>query len=154
VYQWNSVLGAATGPALFTSATVILPNTNSLYAFQPVQFNTGGVNLSPGDQYVLFASVSDPSIYDNPSYNNAFSAWGANQNYDPYPGGNFVYLNNRSDETLWTSSTWYTFGPTDLAFKADYGPSLVPEPSTLTLLGIGVVCSLGYGWRCRKQAIV
>jgi hypothetical protein len=27
----------------------------------------------------------------------------------------------------------------------------VPEPSTLTLLGIGAVCSLGYGWRRRKQ---
>jgi hypothetical protein len=28
----------------------------------------------------------------------------------------------------------------------------VPEPSTLTLLGIGAVCSLGYGWRRRRQS--
>jgi hypothetical protein len=29
--------------------------------------------------------------------------------------------------------------------------SAVPEPSTLTLLGIGAVCSLGYEWRRRRQ---
>jgi hypothetical protein len=28
----------------------------------------------------------------------------------------------------------------------------VPEPASLTLLGIGALCSLGYGWRKRKQA--
>lgn len=29
----------------------------------------------------------------------------------------------------------------------------VPEPSTLTLLGMGAVCSVGYGWRRRKQPV-
>jgi hypothetical protein len=29
--------------------------------------------------------------------------------------------------------------------------STVPEPSTVTLLGIGAACSLGYGWRRRRQ---
>jgi hypothetical protein len=27
----------------------------------------------------------------------------------------------------------------------------VPEPSTITLLGLGILCLLGQGWRCRKQ---
>lgn len=37
---------------------------------------------------------------------------------------------------------------------ADNGTPAVaaPEPSTLTLLGIGAVCSLGYGWRRRRQS--
>jgi hypothetical protein len=30
--------------------------------------------------------------------------------------------------------------------------SSVPEPSTLTLLGLGSLSLLGYGWRRRKQA--
>ena len=30
--------------------------------------------------------------------------------------------------------------------------SVAPEPSGLALLGVGAVCSLGYGWRRRKQA--
>lgn len=28
-----------------------------------------------------------------------------------------------------------------------------PEPSTLTLLGIGAVCSLGYGWQRRRRSV-
>lgn len=28
-----------------------------------------------------------------------------------------------------------------------------PEPSTLTLLGISAVCSIGYGWRRRRQTV-
>jgi len=28
-----------------------------------------------------------------------------------------------------------------------------PEPASLTLLGIGGLCSLGYGWRRRKRAV-
>jgi hypothetical protein len=29
---------------------------------------------------------------------------------------------------------------------------VVPEPSSLTLLGMGAICSLGYGWRRRRQS--
>ena len=42
-------------------------------------------------------------------------------------------------------STGYT-----LQFSPGVGNGTVPEPSTLTLLGIAAVCSLGYGWRKRR----
>jgi len=29
----------------------------------------------------------------------------------------------------------------------------VPEPATLTMLGIGIACMAGYGWRRRKQSV-
>ena len=34
----------------------------------------------------------------------------------------------------------------------DVNPAAVPEPSILTLLGIGAACSLGYAWRRRQSA--
>src|SRR5262249_12924591 len=42
-------------------------------------------------------------------------------------------------------------GPYGLAFEPSQVPT-VPEPSSLTLLGIGTISLLGYGWRRRKQA--
>jgi hypothetical protein len=41
------------------------------------------------------------------------------------------------------------FGP---SFEVASAVSGVPEPSTLTLLGLGSLGLLGYGWRRRKQA--
>ena len=39
------------------------------------------------------------------------------------------------------------------AWSARLGPSvLIPEPSTLVLFGIGILCLLGYGWRRQKCA--
>jgi hypothetical protein len=53
-----------------------------------------------------------------------------------------------------------TFGPVTPEHLYGYalftvGPAVssVPEPSTLTLLSIGSLGLLGYGWRRRKQAV-
>jgi hypothetical protein len=39
-----------------------------------------------------------------------------------------------------------------VTFTSSPAVSGVPAPASLTLLGIGALCSLGYGWRRRKQA--
>ena len=38
-------------------------------------------------------------------------------------------------------------------FGPNFDPAPVPEPSTLTLLGIGIAGLAGYGWRRRQRAV-
>jgi len=41
---------------------------------------------------------------------------------------------------------------TQVISNFSFGPAAAPEPSTLTLLGIGIASIVGYGWRRRKPA--
>lgn len=125
VFAWDGA--EASGTALYTSAVTSTAGTG----FQEVTFNTGNLALNPGSSYVLFASVSqDPS--------SGTGALGQPGNSDVYSGGQFVYLSNGTDASLWTTSPWtqgYLGTGGDLAFKATFSP--VPEPSVLTLAGLG-----------------
>lgn len=143
VYAWNGFM--ATGPSLFESAVMTTTNPN---IFQPITFNTGGLALTPGDTYVLFASSSK----------DVQSAGGGTWGYVPggggYTGGAFYYLNNGTDATQWTSDFWSTFGPgNDLAFKADFNsPAAVPEPSSRILLATALCAVVVLTLRRRRLA--
>jgi hypothetical protein len=50
----------------------------------------------------------------------------------------------------WGTNTTAFASPTFLPI-AEAPAVSVPEPATLTLVGIGALCSLGYAWRKRKQ---
>jgi hypothetical protein len=65
---------------------------------------------------------------------------------DRMSNGGLLYaeLSGTSESHLLYGYALLTVGPTT---------SAVPEPSTLTLLGIGSLGLLGYGWRRRKQAV-
>lgn len=126
VYAWNGV--SASGSQLYQSSTISL---NPTATFQAVTF-TPSVALTPGGQYVLFATT------DNQNQSVASgSYWGQPQNSDVYPGGSFVFINDVGDDSpaLWTTTPWnQTFLGTgsDLAFQADF--TSVPEPVTGLLL--------------------
>jgi hypothetical protein len=55
----------------------------------------------------------------------------------------------------YTYTSGYGDNSADVQLTVNYTPatSAVPEPATVTLLGIGAVCALGYTWRRRKQAV-
>ena len=114
--------------------------TNSATPLQ-YQFNTGGIAVVPGQQYLAFLNasafiVANPNALDFLRFSTAPAASLA---------GGFEYLNNNSNFAAINSpSGWNTGGDfgKDLIFVANFspnGPSLIPEPATMTLMATGLV---------------
>ena len=121
--------GANAGTLLFTSPSVDYPNTGNA----ELTFSTGGLALTPGAAYVAFLSVSQ--YYGDSSGRSQISVGDAS-----IPGSNFVYNNNSGDFASLFSSEWTTGLKPDWAFTASFTPDgSVPEPSTLMLLGAGLL---------------
>jgi hypothetical protein len=162
VYAWDDINQHATfgttalweSSPMSTTCNTATPPCNSS-GFQPITFNTGGINLTAGQQYVLFVTTS----VDDPA-NTATCLAQANgdQSLCPvasvgqvgviaqqptdtpvYPGGDFVELYNLADTSLWTTVPWNNFasqGIFDSAFQASFSP---PQDPTST----SVACSPG-----------
>jgi hypothetical protein len=109
VYAWDGQ--EATGDALWESAPVTIAYDDD--AFHKVAFHTGGVAVTPGSQYVIFASVSKDFDQCTPGY---LLQWGSVPD-STYADGSFVYLNDGGVPSEWTTVPWTVY-PTDLAFKA------------------------------------
>jgi hypothetical protein len=120
VYAWDETGGAAAGSGLWEG----LPRTLTVSSTpREVIFDTGGLALTAGQQYVLFASVSKD--YEQNAAT-TFACWGFLFT-DTYDGGGFFYLNDTGDESQWTSRRWADFFGFDLAFKASF---LAPVPTS------------------------
>ena len=126
VYAWDLATNRATGPSLYESAP---RQTTDDTVFQEITFNTGGIAVTPGQQYVLFASVSK----DFEGQPDGSGPWGHTVE-DSYAGGRFVFLNNQTDESQWTSTAWTILSNQDLAFRATFGvaPTTAPLPPAAT----------------------
>jgi uncharacterized protein with beta-barrel porin domain len=120
VYQWDAASSRITGPALYSSAVMTAPGGTS---YAPVTFNAGGVQLTPGQQYVLMLTTS--SVTPNP---NATYRWGALTNNTIYAGGHFVFFNNTANFSRLSTAAWSSIFD-DLAFIA----RLTPVPLTSLL---------------------
>ena len=107
VYAWDSANSRITGPALFASGPFTAP---AGAVFTPVSINTGGVVLTPGQQYVLFLTTSGQQTGQPPgSYR-----WGSVGNNTAIPTGRFVFRNNTNNFADLSVTTW-SFINQDLA---------------------------------------
>jgi len=115
VYAWDGT--KATGSALYQSKRMTISFNDGV--FHTVTFKPNLVPVTPGKQYVLFASIDK----DYEKCTNSYEVgWGYIPSGDPDPNGLFVYQNNAGDESQWTTTAWSTFGGLDLAYKASLSP--------------------------------
>jgi len=111
IYAWDGA--KASGSALWESK----PRTISFadYAVHKVIFRSGYVAVTPGQQYVVFASIDkDYGACVSGSWFDVGGPAG-----DAYPDGYLAYQINAGDAKQWTASDWTTGaqGITDLAFS-------------------------------------
>jgi len=125
VMAWDGTM--ATGPVLWQSGVRETDGTGNLEQFT---FDTGGLALIPGQQYVLFISSSD--------YIDLFEGFGQPAGGETaYALGQFVFMDNGSDFSLLTASPWDRY-EADLAFVASFsGDGHTPSPGAVLLAAFG-----------------
>jgi outer membrane autotransporter protein len=106
VYQFTN--NRITGPALFTSSVFTAPATTTT-TFAPVTINTGSVVLTPGQQYVVFLTLSTLPAQPASSYR-----YGALTTNTAIPNGQFVFMNNGTVFGDLSANPWSNIGE-DLA---------------------------------------
>jgi hypothetical protein len=126
VYAWDGQ--KATGPNLFESAPRSTSGSND---WEEITFNTGGVELVPGQRYILFATISK-DYADNVGR----GYWART---DAYADGRYHFMSNGSDfdqlfRDSWMPSESDPF-PTDTAFRAVFStePPLDTTPPEISV---------------------
>jgi hypothetical protein len=84
--------------------------------FEPVKFKAKKAKVKPGEQYVIFASVSKDYEVTDPFVT---AAWGTNL-VDVLPGTYTVFINDTGDESKWTSTAWTIAADYDFAMIAKF----------------------------------
>ena len=159
VYEWSGSMtdygGGAVGSPLYLSSNFQFSPPPRSGGWVPLTANIGGngLTLTPGDNYVMDFTLSDPTGYAESQGDIEFQEVPArNSNYPPLPAGvdgngGVVWLNNGNDFAAINTTVWSTWGDTgDFAFKADF--TLVPEPTAAMMMALGAVLWL---WRRAKE---
>jgi hypothetical protein len=124
-----------TGSILYQSGKKTT-SSSFFISFDPFTFNTGGISLTSGQQYIAF--LSGFQFFDGVD-GGIFTGYISS---DVYTGGKAVYLGNGTNAgSDFTRNNWISGSSDELAFKANLSSASaqpVPEPSSsLGLLAFG-----------------
>jgi len=149
VAKWDPSLLQLTGPVLFESAIRSGPTGTG---FNRYDFDVGGISLTTGDQYMVFLSSS--GFFGSIPGTTSQAGWGILPTDVDGNIGAFMFSNNGDDFATLFTPAWSAFNR-DLAFEVVLGqpePSVVPEPSTVLLMGTGMaILVLGVARRKRRS---
>lgn len=150
--EWDGA--KATGGILFDSEK--RQTVGSVLSYEVFTFDTGGLDLIAGREYVAF--LSDSKFRDGVT---DLASMGLETRFvlDPYPDGHFAFLDNGSDFGALFTTPWKvaSFAPVvDVSFVANFtaSPVDVPWPAAPLLLG-SAVTMLGTTrcWRRRRRPL-
>ncbi len=125
IATWN---GSMAGSLLYSSPQINYDNLGN----EQITVNGANVGVTSGQQYVMFLSISQ--YYGQSSGTSYVSQGGTNQ----YLNG-FVYNNNSGDFNSLFTTAWSGPLSPDWAVNLDF----TPEPSSLLLLGTGILGGIG-----------
>jgi PEP-CTERM motif len=109
--------------------------TNPVFQPYPI-FETGGLNLIAGREYVIFVDA------ENSVYLDFVTTFNGNPVGGPDSNGNYTVTTQNADRSQWTTEAWSIGGIGDFQFQTAYIATFaapVPEPSTsiMALAGFG-----------------